>query len=107
MRRVSNSEWTAGGYTLLIHPDSVSVFHEESYIKSVAAGIEISSSAPPYRPHITWQRLAVEGRFPASLSALIRGVLLTGGGVEPLVDWLIEFGPDHLRAALERMTAAV
>ncbi len=84
------------GYELIVHESNeVGVWGGNVHFRSLANWIEAEGSTPD-KPWITCTRA-----FPADLVALIRGVLM-GGLAAPLIDWLIENGPENLSDELRR-----
>lgn len=91
---------TVGKRTLCIDAASVSVFPTSTAVRSNAAWVAaiVDADWQCRYSHVTYC-----DRFPDELAALIRGVLREGNPVEPLIDWVIEFGPANLAAELEAM----
>lgn len=95
-------ESTAG--TLRVTASGVAVFPSRHSTTSLAAWYRVAAdwTGSDYRS-ITYAR----GGFPAEIAALIHGVLYAGNPIEPLMDWVIEYGPPLLAHHVERVQAAI
>lgn len=89
------------GWHLNIQADSLTLWDGETYMRSRAAWHREPRCQEAYFADYYARKpwIAVTAEFPADLTGLIVGVL-DGAPMEPLTDWLIEFGPANLAAGL-------
>ncbi len=89
---------TAGNRTMVVTPTNISVFPSHSGIKSNAAWIACDQINLGYTK--SW--ITQCERFPRELALLIDGVLNASAPVQPLMDWVIEYGLANLAREIER-----
>lgn len=83
---------------LCVTRNSISVFPGHSAVRSHAAWIATASNLGSGQARMTWCF-----EFPGELRALINDVLDASAPLQPLMDWVIEYGPANLAAEIEAL----
>lgn len=97
---------TAGDRMLVVDRTSVSVFPARDGTRSNATWVADRADhdyARDYYVRKFW--ITRVDAFPAELNALIHGVLNAESPLQPLMDWVIEYGPKNLAAEIESLQA--